>query len=117
MYYIISRAFIGIPGIIYCTVFPIAYTANPPKTPYNVDRQDWPHLCSCLFLFPQTAYCSAKGIYHPILYYIALAKCSYEDCYIPNRKNNLPAIDLWELLEPAGDDQDGSAALLDKNAL
>lgn len=27
MYYTISRAFIGIPGIMYCIVFPIPYTA------------------------------------------------------------------------------------------
>jgi hypothetical protein len=33
MYYTISRAFIGIPGIMYRAVFPRPYAANPQKTP------------------------------------------------------------------------------------
>jgi hypothetical protein len=69
MYYTISREFISIPGLMYCTDFLRPYTANPLKMPHIADCQDWPRLCSCLFLSPRarseaTTSSSSPPLYH-----------------------------------------------------
>ena len=63
-----------------------------PKNAHNANCQDWPCLCSYLFLFPQTAYCPTECIHHPIVHHIAVAKCSGEGCSIPNWKKKVSEV-------------------------
>jgi len=100
MYYTISRAFIGIPGIMYCTVFPRQYAATPPKTLHNADRTR-PRLCNCLFLLPQTADCRVERHDHPIVHYIMVVECACEDRSVPNWKKNMSELtsQRFEVLE------------------
>jgi hypothetical protein len=87
MYYKISRAFIGIPGILvslYRTVFPTPFVAKGKENLPIICRtiltpQSSPCLCNCLFLLPQTADRRVERHYHPIVHYIVVVECACED--------------------------------------
>lgn len=58
-------------------------------------------LYNCLFLLPQTVYCSAKYIYYPIIYYIMVSEYTSKDYAIFNREEDASELSsqLFEFLE------------------